>query len=149
MAEIYLTQTEADILIAMEKHRVSDEIWAFPEPGERLSIPLESIDRRETFTLDIHRGRINLAKGTYQNRSRSVVILVRIDFGGQPHRNPDGTEIASPHLHLFREGYGDKWAFEVPTHRFANLSDRWRTLDDFMRYCNIVTPPRIQRGLFS
>jgi Family of unknown function (DUF6978) len=88
-------------------------------------------------------------KGTYQNRTRGVVILVRLDFGGRPHRNPDGTEVASPHLHLFREGYADKWAFDVPTDRFPHLSDRWLTLDDFMSYCNIATPPHIQRGLFS
>jgi hypothetical protein len=149
MAEIHLTQAEADLLFAMEKHCLSDQPWDFPQAGEVLSIPLVSADRRENFSLDIHRGRIDLAKGTYQNRARTVVILARLDFGGRPHRNPDGTEIASPHLHLFREGYGDKWAFEVPRDRFPNLPDRWLTLQDFMLYCNIVKPPLIQRGLFS
>ena len=149
MPEIHLTQAEADLLLAMEKHRLSDEHWEFPQPGEALSIPLASGDRRETFSLDIHRGRIDLAKGTYQNRVRTVVILARLDFGGRPHRNPDGNEVASPHLHLFREGFGDKWAFEVPVDLYPNLPDRWLTLQDFMRYCNIVTPPLIQRGLFS
>lgn len=149
MAEIHLTQAEADLLLEIEKHRLSDQPWDFPQAGEALSIPLVSADRRENFSLDIHRGRIDLAKGTYQNRARTVVILARLDFGGRPHRNPDGAEIASPHLHLFREGYGDKWAFEVPPGRFPNVSDRWLTLQDFMLYCNIVKPPLIQRGLFS
>ncbi len=47
------------------------------------------------------------------------------------------------------EGFGDKWAFAVPTERFENLGDPWRTLDDFMRFCNIVEPPIIRRGLFT
>lgn len=149
MAEINLTQSEADALIALEKHRADDRQWDYPDLGGSISVPLVSPDRREQFVLDVSRGRIDLAKGTYQNRGRQVVVLVRLDFGGAPHRNPDGQEIASPHLHLYREGYGDKWAFAVPADRFPNLGDAWRTLDDFMRYCNVVEPPAIQRGLFT
>jgi hypothetical protein len=40
MAEIDITQTEADALIAMEKHRVDDKDCLFPEPGGRLAIAL-------------------------------------------------------------------------------------------------------------
>lgn len=75
------------------------------------------------------------------------MILARLDFGGAPHRNPDGEEIGSPHLHLYREGYGDKWAFPVPDHHFANPNDPWLALQDFMRFCNIVEPPVIRQGL--
>ena len=149
MAEINLTQTEADALIAMEKHRVNNERRDYPVLGGSVSIPLISADRRENFILDVSRGRINLAKGTYQNRPRQVVVFVRLDFGGQPHRNPDGEELESPHLHVYREGYGDKWAVPVPTSAFPDIADTWKTLEDFMRFCNIAHPPLIERGLFS
>jgi len=149
MAEINLTQTEADALIAMEKHRVNNERRDYPVLGGSVSIPLISADRRENFILDVSRGRINLAKGTYQNRPRQVVVFVRLDFGGQPHRNPDGEELESPHLHVYREGYGDKWAVPVPSGTFPNITDTWKTLEDFMRFCNIAHPPLIERGLFS
>lgn len=149
MADLSLTQSEAEALIAMAKHRVDNAEWDYPDLGGGISVPLVSADRREQFVLDIRRGRIDLAKGTYQNRGRQVVVLVRLDFGGAPHRNPDGEEVGSPHLHLYRGGYGDKWAVPVPTDRFANLGDPWRTLDDFMQYCNIVDPPVIRRGLFT
>jgi hypothetical protein len=149
MAEINLTQAEADALIALAKHRVDDRPWDYPGLGGYISIPLVSADRREEFILDAGRGRIDLAKGTYQNRARQVVVLVRLDFGGAPHRNPDGEEISAPHMHLYREGYGDKWARPVPGDRFSNLDDAWRTLHDFMRFCNIVEPPNIRRGLFA
>jgi len=148
MPEINLPQADADALLAMEKHRIDDQYWNFPDPGWSINIPLISINGREKFILDINRSAINLLKGTYQNRSRQIVILVRLDFGGQPHQNPDGEEIPSPHLHIYREGYGDKWAFPVPDD-FKNINDRWQTLNDFMQYCNITKQPMIIRGLFS
>ena len=57
--------------------------------------------------------------------------------------------IGSPHLHLYREGFGDKWAFPVPPKHFSNLADPWLTLEDFMRFCNVTEPPFIRRGLFT
>jgi hypothetical protein len=117
--------------------------------GGSICVPLISTDKRENFLLDVSRGRIDLKKGTYQSRARQIVVLVRLDFGGQPHRNPDDAEVLSPHLHIYREGYGDKWAFPVPTDKFPNMSDLWQTLEDFMRYCNVTEPPFIQKGLFS
>jgi len=149
MADVILTQAEADALIALAKHRVDATEWDYPDLGGAISVPLVSADRREPFLLDLRRGRIDLAKGTYQNRGRQVVVLIRLDFGGAPHRNPDGEEIGSPHLHLYREGFGDKWALPVPTDRFVDLANHWQTLEDFMRFCNIVEPPVIRRGLFT
>ena len=149
MAEINLTQAEADALIAMEKHRANDERVDFPMGGQSVVLPLQSANRREQFLLDLSRGRIDLLKVKMQNRGRQVVVLVRLDLGGAPHRNPDDTEIAAPHLHVYREGYGDKWAIAVPAEHFRNVADVWTTLEDFLRYCNVTQPPQIERGLFT
>jgi len=148
MVEINLTQAEADSLIAMEKIKMDSQSWDYPGLGGRISIPLVSRNKRENFILDIGRGEIDLLKGNYQNRAHQVVVLVRFDFGGQPHRNPDGQEISSPHLHVYREGYGDKWAVSVPHDNFPNTTDLWQLLENFMRYCNITEPPNIEKGLF-
>ena len=149
MAEIVLTQTEADALIAMEKHRVDSKQWEFPVAGERLSIPLSSPDKREYFILDVTRVRVKVTKATYQNRARQAIILLRLDVEGGPHRNPDGAEITCPHLHIYREGYGDRWAIPAPLNVFSNTGNLVSTLDAFMRYCNITVPPDIQVGLFA
>ncbi len=149
MAEIHLTQAEADALLAMEKHRVDTSQYDYPALGGAIRIPLLSPDKRESFVLDVSRGQINLKKGTYQNRARGVVILARLDFGGQPHRNPDDAEIGSPHLHLYREGFGDKWAFPLSEDTFPHLTDPWATLQDFMRFVNITVPPDIRPSLFA
>lgn len=148
MADIHLTQSEADALIAMEKHRFDEERYSYPTSGS-LVVPLQSPDKREQFMLDIRRGRIDLLKGKYQTRARQVVALVRLDFGGAPHRNPDDQEIASPHLHIYREGYGDKWAAPIPMEHFPRIEDLWGTLEDFMKYCRVTAPPHIDRGLFT
>lgn len=144
-----ITQSEADALLAMEKHRVDEERWRLPDLGGGIIVPLASRDGAEAFHLDVSRSRINLAKGKLQTRARSTVILARLDFGGPPHRNPDDEEIDCPHLHLYKEGYGDKWAFAVPAGVFADLSDRWQTLMDFLRFCNVTRPPHFERGLFT
>ena len=148
MAEINLSQTEADLLIAMPKVKINNQVWDYPSFGGSISIPLTSTDKKENFTLDVSRSHIDLLKGKYQNRGRQVVVLIRLDFGGAPHRNPDGTEISCPHLHLYRENYGDKWAVEIPEEKFVNCADPWQTLQDFIRYCNIIEPPSIEKGLF-
>lgn len=149
MADMNLTAAEAEALILMPKIKVNDDRHDYPGTGGSLVIPLTSEDKREEFLLDIYRGRIDLLKGTYQNRARQVVVLVRVDFGGAPHRNPDGAEVPSPHMHLYREGFGDKWAVPLPTDKFPNVGDLWQLLDDFMRFCNVVDRPDIVRGLFS
>ncbi len=149
MTDINLSQSEAETLIEMSKVKINDDPWEYPNAGGSISVPLISENKRESFILDISRGRIDLLKGKYQNRARHVFVLVRLDFGGKPHRNPDDREIGSPHLHIYREGYGDQWAFQIPEDKFSNISDLWLTLEDFMNYCNIIDPPNIIRGLFT
>ena len=108
MPDVDLTQEGADQLIAMEKVRGDDQQLYFPASGDSICAPLTSLDQRDACLLDVKRERINLSKATCQNRSRKAVVLVRLDIEGNPHRNPDGAEIPTPHLHVFREGYGDK-----------------------------------------
>jgi len=157
-----LTQSEADALIAIQKKRVTEEYYDFPSLGESLTIPIVSIDGRESFLIDANRkGRVVLTKCTYQERYRGIIILVRLDINGQLHTNPEvssvpisyltpynGQIIQCPHLHLYVEGFMDKWAIPAPSNKFSTINNLYITLKDFFRYCNIVKPPIIQRGLF-
>jgi len=154
MSDIALTQSEADALIALEKHynganAANDNALKLPDLGGKLLIPLLCTNKRESFSLDVTRSRIDLLKETKQLRGRQVILLVRLDVGGAPHRNPDDEEIPSPHLHIYRERYADKWAIAVPKDRFTNLTDSWQTLLDFMTFCNITKIPEFEKGLFS
>jgi hypothetical protein len=99
--------------------------------------------------LDVSRSQIKLAKATFQNRARQAIVLMRLDLDGPPHRNPDGSEILCPHLHTYREGYGDKWAIPAPVDRYPNTLDLYVTFEAFMAHCNVTNPPDVQKGLFS
>lgn len=133
----------------MQKVRLDNNPVEYPGLGGKVVVPLASVDKRENFLLDVSRGRIELKKGTYQTRARHVIILVRLDFGGPTHVNPDGEEIPCPHLHVYREGYGAKWAVLLPEHAFPTQSDSWAMLGSFLAFCNITDPPAFTRGLFA
>lgn len=144
-----LTQAEGDALLAMAKRRADDVVRRFPGPGEFVSAPLMSEDKKEHFLLDVGRRSLNISRVVFQARTRVTVVLERLDLGGPPHRNPDDEEIGVPHLHVYRAGYGDKWAYPVSIDIFPNLDDRWATLADFMKYCAVVHPPLIEKDLVS
>jgi len=148
MPELDLTQSEADALIAMDKTRMDDAEYEYPTAGQKISVQLVSLDKRESFMLDITRGRIDFRKGTYQNRAKVVIPLVRLDFGGPPHTNPDGEVVLAPHIHRYREGFGDKWASALPADKFPNSDDPWQMLQSFYAFCTIIEPPNVQKGLF-
>jgi len=148
MAETDLTQSEADLLLSLEKIRSDSNTYDFPRPGESIALDLQSTNGRESFTLDILRGRISLSKCTYQNRARTIIILARVDLSGAPHRNPDGAIVPCPHIHLYREGYGDKWAWPIHEVIDGFIEELRDAYDQFCEFCNITEPPKLQRGLF-
>jgi hypothetical protein len=143
-----LTQSEAMRLIALEKFFNGETSYNYPSFGDRLNIPLESIDKKERFFFDITQGRISIQKNSFQARGRKTIILVRVDVGGSLHKNPDGTEIGCPHIHIYREGWMDKWAEPLPD-SFKTHGDCYSLLNDFMDYCNIVVKPTIEKDLFT
>ncbi len=149
MAELLLTQAEGDALLAMEKISAANLEIDLPDLGGSIDLNFISRNGREEFVLNYTRHTINLSKRNHHFRGRKVVGLARLDLDGPTHRNPDGQEIGVRHLHLYREGYGLKWAFEIPDEKFSNLDDAFKTLEEFMLFCNIVQLPNIKRSLFS
>ncbi len=143
-----LSQEQADFFLSIDKSRVDETTWLLPGPGDKINIPLISFEYKEEFLLDISRSRIVLQKATYQTRAKQIHPIARIDLGGQPHRNPDDSEIGSPHLHVFREGFGLRWAFALDPKLFLTPNELVPTLYDFMAYCNIVDAPDFQVSLF-
>ena len=151
-----LTQSEADALINIPKIKNSDDSYDFPLPGENLTIPFISQDEQENFLIDISRGKILLKQCTYQERYQTIIILIRLDVDGPPHTNPEvvnvplpyltpynGQTIDCPHLHLYVEGFMDKWAIPAPNDEFPDTTNLYTTLQDFFQYCNVVETPKI------
>jgi hypothetical protein len=145
---IDLTQSEADFLVDIPKKATSTKVYIFPESGGKLIFELQSVDNTEQFIVDINRSRIKVSGITYQSRAREIVVLRRLDIEGPPHRNPDGEVFPCPHLHVYKEGYGAKWAYPVSSGMFTDLTDRGQTLHDFLLSINTVEAPQLQMGLF-
>jgi hypothetical protein len=141
-----LTQTEADGLIAMRK-TFEQPVSISIQPGSDQTHELIGDDKKERFLLDIGRGTFRFSKLKYQTRGRKVIILVRLDIDGSPHTNPDGMKIDGYHIHIYRQGYEDKWAYRIDPDAFPDISNMQQTFYDFCQYCNIINPPSFQGGL--
>ena len=139
-----LSQSDADQLIAVEKHFVDDAPLVVTGSGIDISRALISNDGDEGFVLDVWRGSFNLSKYKLQLRGREIVPLVRVDVDGAPHINPDNTRVPTPHIHLYREGYDDEWAYPLSNYSFRDSSDIVKTLEDFAEFCHIQALPTIR-----
>lgn len=134
-----LTQKEANDLISLMK--IPKDIGGgISFDHQKKVVTLMSPDEREEFFLNVTPSKYELKKITYQTRARKSIILARLDIGGPPHRNPDDEEIQCPHIHIYREGYADKWAYALPK-EFDQCVDMWDFLEVFLRFCNVSTNP--------
>ena len=113
-------------------------------PGADDTYELADPSDRERFLLDVWRGTLRLSKLKFQNRVRTAIILVRLDVDGAPHTNPDGARLAGTHLHVYKEGYDDRWAYAVDATVFTLLSDPGKTFHYFCTFCKIESPPPVQ-----
>lgn len=152
--EPYLTedniipQTEAERLLAMLKQRVTDDHFNYPDAGGLLEVPIISQDKTEQFKLTIQPGKIDICKTSDQLREKTTnIILARLDLGNVAHKNPDDTLIMGPHIHIYTEGYADKFARPIDPNIFTDPTNPWTTLQEFMTYCNIIKKPNIDRGV--
>jgi hypothetical protein len=134
-------------LLQLNKLLVKGGTIDFPCSGSAQELEVKSLDGEEAFLIDINRrGRIKISKCTYQERYHVIEILLRLDIDGPTHQNPDGTEVPCPHLHIYREGYADKWAQPIPAD-FTNPADLIATLREFLVYCRVQNIPGINRPL--
>lgn len=133
-----ITQGEVDRLLKMVKKIINGGIINFPTPGDYSQIEIVSVNGKEKFLIDINRkGKIKISKCTYQERYRKDIILLRIDIDGPPHTNPDGRIISSNHIHIYKEGFGESWAYPLPSDIFTDTSDLIGILIEFLQYCKV------------
>lgn len=143
-----ITQELADYLLKTEKKIIESEI-IFPIQGENIILNSVCINNnQEKLLIDINRkGTLKLTRSTYQGRYQTNIILLRIDIDTKPHRNPDNTIISPTHIHIYREGYGDKWAYPLENYECfldINKNNLVEVFVKFCEFCNITEIPRIQ-----
>lgn len=103
--ESILSQDEADRLIAIGKIIIGSESFKMPTFGdEKKIISLEDTQAVTSFRVDIQFSRrSNSLKGNYQLCVHSNVPLLRLNFNGPSHSNPDGSKVGGNHLHTKRK----------------------------------------------
>jgi len=143
-----LTQETVDRLLKINKKCVEPEI-KLPPQGKESSYDVVSEDGREQFLLDVNRvGVIKLSRCTMQERYAVSEQLIRLDLDeSKPHRNPDGIVICGAHIHIYKAGYNDAWAYllaELPEFKFSDTQDITQTFIEFCSFCNIDIPDVIQ-----
>src|SRR5260370_18798087 len=85
MADMEITEAEADALIEMEKRFVDNKDWTFPA-ARRADCACLNIPRQaRNFHARCDPCANQLTKATYQNRARQAIILMRLDLDGPPH----------------------------------------------------------------
>ena len=143
-----ITQAEYEFLMGQDK--VFDDII---NPIQLAPAPLQwtrqinSIASKETFSLDFYRGSFELSKYTVNKRYRQTIIMLRYDNGGR-HTNPDGVLFEGPHVHLYREGYNDKFAFTVAEINISANDTMEEIFKKIMHFCNVKNLPIIEVPMF-
>ena len=134
-----LTQEDVNMLLELLKSiKDPPSIFEFPLSNEYKKIDVLSQDLKHRFLVDINRkGKINAIKCTYQSRYRKDEILLRLDINGPPHTNPDGQVVSGNHMHIYQEGFGASWAYELPSENFPS-ADLLQCFIDFLEYFKVT-----------
>lgn len=134
-----LEQWEADRLLKLPK-TYSLSLVVDLGPGVDDDHQVESSDGTEFFVLDVRVSRRNPRKARFQLRYRREIVLARLCMS-VPHSNPDGVLLGFPHLHLYKEDHGAKWAEQIDLQ-----ADAATGLEFFCEKINLPSP-NIQGGL--
>lgn len=133
-----LTQGDANQLIACLKELIGDSNVIFPQPGEYIELDAKSTNDGDIFVIDVNRkGTLKISKCTYQLRYNKSTQLLRIDLDGPTHTNPDGIEVPCPHIHIYTEQFGLRFAFPLSKEILTDTNDLLQVLIDFLSYINI------------
>jgi|ERR1019366_698503 hypothetical protein len=143
-----ITQSEFDFLMNEDKSfdDLASPIQLGPAPIQ-WTRQINAVTIKEIFLLDFYRGSFELSKYTINKRYRQTVILLRYDNGGR-HTNPDGVLFEGAHVHLYREGFNDKFVFPISEIGVDNSDSMDKVFDKIMHFCNVKKFPIIEVSMF-
>ena len=137
-----MTNKEFEALMSMPKH-ISDKTVILPKQGESIkAINVASDISMDTFLIDVDRhSTICLSRKKLQERHvNSSERLVRLEMDSRPHTNPDGVKLSGNHIHIFREGFGLSYAYELKDFedgKFLHTGSFAELFRKFCQYCSI------------
>lgn len=137
-----LTQNQADTLIKALKDAVRETHFCW-DASVRYDEPLVAVEHDGArFILTLNRNPFEIR--LHLRTQTDDIGLCRIDAAPY-HPNPDGTELRNtPHMHIFREGFGLKWAEPISWYDAERPKE---TLDRFLEEICTRFPKGIQTTL--
>lgn len=142
-----LTDTEAQRLLSMNKRLDNDKRYDLPCRG-KARIDLCAKEGSEKFILELIRSSDKEPnKGSLSHLDEEKNMLCRLCLTRHNHYNPGSSKrIPAPHIHIYKEGYDDKFAYPLDGDNFPLLktNDYRDALDKFIEYCNITQKPRVE-----
>lgn len=143
-----ITQIEYEFIMSQEKvfEDSVTPIHLGPAPIN-WTRQINSLVNKETYLLDFYRGSFELSKYTINKRYRQTIILLRYDNGGC-HTNPDGEKFEGAHVHFYKEGYNDKFAFPISSIGIEESDSMEKVFNKIMYFCNIKRFPSIEVSMY-
>lgn len=112
MSETKLTNDEAKKLLEMLKRSLVTDI-NFPDCGGKAKFDVVGTTKKDVFSIDIYRGKINPYKydiGALIKKNGTMLLQLHIN-PTNVHTNPNGQKIIGNHWHIYTEEYGRAFAF--------------------------------------
>lgn len=112
MSDTKLTDNEAKKLLKMIKRSLVTEV-KFPDRGGKIKFDVIGDTKKDLFSIDIYRGKINPYKydmGALVKKNGTMLLQLHIN-PSNIHTNPDGKKIVGSHWHIYTEKYGRAFAF--------------------------------------
>ena len=141
MSVAKLTQAEDQRLLEMIKRYLITEI-EFPTSGKSVEFGVRGDTKKDTFSVNIYRGKIQPLKYNIGARiKKNGIMLLELHINATSvHRNPNGEKICGSHWHVYREEFGRDYAF--PADDFKDDAFVENTIAFLTRF-NVIEQPNI------
>lgn len=137
---IQITNDEFIRIMKLKKYFMANRPFLPSENGYS-NLLLKDDSGKEEFYLNIARKKVIEFKAnkTKIHHSYFKEPIVRLEIDAPPHRNPDFSVTGRNHIHIYKEGYDMRWAYDLKTFPklFSDPNDFNLILFDFCLYCNI------------
>ena len=145
MSETKLTNDEATKLLEMLKRSLVADI-NFPDCGGKAKFDVVGNTKKDVFSIDIYRGKINPHKydiGALIKKNGIMLLQLHIN-PTNVHTNPDGQKIIGNHWHIYTEEHGRAFAF--PAENIQSDEFVENTIAFLVKF-NVIEKPNISLQL--